>query len=1185
MTLRALLPYALALLATLSSGTTRGETWLVDPMADKALWTLAGHRVHYSLGTSRLDASTTPARPGGPAVLKLACDLTNRTWVGIQWRGAPLPGRPERLSLWVWGDGCGQSLVARFEDAAERAYQVSLGALDFQGWREVELPMAPAAWTPVRRVGDPEAPVHWPVCLRELRVVKASPKSLTPSVAFSHLRAVGKIRPMDRVQIRLACAAPAGVFYQGQPVRFQAHIENPGPQPVAGRLEAVLCDWLGREERRALGRLRLSSGQTHDGLYQVRADRLGSYTLWLRWIDDACAAEGRLRVAVSRQRQATPVDLGSPMGMGLYLPRLREESQVDLALTLAREAGVKWTRGDLSIARCQPEQGHWVWDPVSWQPGAEGHAVQLQPHLQLAVDNSASLNRPCTTGELTVAFRLRLATLDDSTPWPSLLRKVENESRQWTLFWSTRRRQLGLSLGDDRGRWNDCLTAYADWQPGRWYNVVLTHRRDDRSFQWWIDGRQAGGGKTALAHTLVANNAPMTIGGALKCTLDELAIYDRSLEPATLAGAKPVAHWSFDEGRGLQADDQSGNGNHARAEPWRYDAIFAKTRAQGISTYCVVAGTPKWMVAGSTEGQDRPTLMMPRLDAWSAELAVLVARQMKAGIHTWEIWNEPNITSFWAPEPNPEEYARLLIASYKTIKRVDPRATVLGCSLAGPNGPRSRKPYEFVEAVLKLGGGQAMDAISIHPYRQPRTPEESGYVEDLQAISDLTAKYGRRLPMWITEIGWPTDPAGSSESRSAQLLVRSYALALAQGVQNIAWYDYRDDGVDPSYNEHHFGILYNDLTPKPSYFAFRTLATELAGLRFERELCAGDGATVLLFGDGRRHAAVAWSHRGARQLAFCLGQQPSLETVDLMGNPQTVQATVGAWLTTIDETPLFLRDVPGSLAVVRPIDAAPAVLKVLPGETRSLEITLRNPFSTPLRLTRQREAIELPAGAERRVTVSHTAEAWTAAPLEPWRSGSGVALSIPAQVVMLEGRREPILCYDAETSTTVELPDSNAANATDEVTVAARFRSQGPSGTWESLATKWTGEHRNWGVFLGREKGDLSFSASFTKGPGLFCDVASDHSLFDGRWHRVAVTYSAHDAEVCFYVDGQLVRRVPRDGGRLLPNQGPVRLAAGFTDPRDKPPTRKPLAALSHLRVWNRALTPEEIAGLGSGDH
>lgn len=1157
----------------------RAEAWLVDALASKAQWALTGQRMHFSLGTSKLDVSRTPSRPGQAAVLQLTCDLTDRNWVGIQWRGGPLRGRLERLSFWAYGDGSAHGLVARFEDAAGRAYQVALPKLDFQGWREVAVPVDSSCWTPVRRLGDLETPVHWPVSLRELRVVRERAEALTPTVAFSELRAVGQPSPMDRVQMQISCTAPANIFYQGAPVQFQAQIENPGAAALDGRLEAVVCDWLGHEQRHALGTLRLGPGQSHQATYQVPVERLGAYTLWLRWQGDAGVVEASQRMGVSQHRPATPVDQASPMGMGLYLPRLREESQVDLALTLAREAGVKWTRSDLSIAHCQPEQGRWVWEPLPWRPGRQGQAVELQPHVTLDVDNSATLNRPCVTGELTIALRLCLNAVDYDTPWPTLLRKMEGEARQWNLFWSTKRRQFGLSLGDDKGRWADCVANFPKWEPGRWYDLVFAHRRADRSWQWWVDGQPAGSGKASLPKTLVVNGAPLTVGGGLKCLLDDMAIYDRYLKPAQLAGARPVAHWTFDEGRGLQADDHSGNQNHARTKPWRYDGIFAKTQAQGISTYCIVMGVPKWMVAGSTEGQQRPQLLMPRLDAWSAALEHVVARQKQAGIHTWEIWNEPNIPTFWSPEPNPADYARLLIASYKVIKRVDPQATVLGCSLAGPNGPRWRKPYEFVEEVLKHGGGQAMDAISIHPYRQPRTPEESGYLEDLQEISDLTAKYGRRLPMWITEVGWPTDPAGSSESRSAQLLVRSHALALSRDVRNIAWYDYRDDGLDPTYNEHHFGILYNDLTPKPAYFAYRTFATELAGLGFQRELPAGDGVSVLLFGNGKRHAVVAWSHRGAQQLAFRMGEGRRLATVDLMGNPQAVEVVDGAWVATLDESPVFLRDVPPNVTVVRPIEATPAILKLLPGETRSLAVTLRNPFSRTLRLTRNRQTIELPAGGERQVNVTQSAEAWSAGPIEPWCAAHGLSLAIPTQAVLLAGQREPIFHYDAETSRTLEVPDSAGANASDEVTVAARFRSQGPTGTWESLATKWTGEHRNWGVFLGREKGDLSFSASFAKGPGLFSDIGSDHSLFDGRWHRVAVSYSAHDAEVCFYVDGQLVRRVPRDGGLLLANQGPVRVAAGFTDGRVRP--SKTMAAVSQVRVWNRALSAAEIAALG----
>lgn len=1167
------------ILAAFTCGTLHADSWQVDAMDGKAKWAITGHRLHYTLGSSKLDASREPARPGAASVLKLTCDLAERSWIGIQWRGGPLPGKPERLSFWLHGDKCGQALVARMEDAAGRVYQVPLGPIDFDGWRQIDVPMDASRWTPVRRQGDTELPVRWPVCLREIRVVKATAKCPTPTVALSDLRAAGQPGPIDKVQIDLACEAPAHLFYDGEPVQLQARLTNLGDVSVSGRLEAVVGDWLGNEQRYALGRVRIEPRKEHQQTCTIPLTRLGSYTVWLQLAGDSGMAVARQRIALGRRREATPLDPNSPMGMGLYLPRFADVGQLDLAFNLAREAGVKWTRGDLSIAHCQPEPGRWVWDVVQWEAGRQGHAVALSPHIRYKVASSESLNRPCASGELTMSLRVQLKALDYEEPWRTLVSKGDGGARQWYLFWNVKTHQMGLSLGDGKARWADCLAQKRDWEVNRWYDFVVAHRRADRTVRWWVDGQPAGAIKVPFADTLAATDTPMTIGGGLQCSLDDLVIYDRCLAPEELKTVKPVASWSFDEGKGLDIADRTG-GNSIHAEPWRYDAIFARTRAEGISTYCVVTGTPRWMTAKPSAGQERPGLMMPRLDDWSAAFEKLVLRQKLSGIRTWEIWNEPNIKSFWSPEPNAEEYAQVLIASYKAIKRADPQATVLGCGLAGPNGPRYRLPYEFVEAVLKLGGGQAMDAISIHPYRQPRTPEDSGYLDDIQAISDLTAKYGRRLPIWITEIGWPTDPSGSSESRSAQLLVRSYLLALSHGVQNIAWYDYHDDGTDPSYNEHHFGVLYHDMTPKPSYFAFRTMATELAGLKFERQVSAGEGVSVLVFGDGQRHACVAWSHQGAKQLAFQLPDRKRMEVVDLMGNAQAIDVGDGAWLATIDESPVFLRDVPASLAVVRPIETAPAVLKALPGESRTLQVTLRNPYSRPWRLSWAGENVELMPGDMKAMPVTRTVESWLTDLQKPWQANNGAMLSMPARAVVLDGRREPILRHEAEINKPIELPDTAGATATDEVTIAARFRSDGSTGTWQSLATKWEGERRNWGVFLTRDKGELAFSASFTKGPGSFSDVSSEHSLFDGRWHRIAVTYSAHDAEICFYVDGQLVRQVPRDGGKLLTNQCPVRMAGGFTDGKTKP--AQPRAAVSQLQVWNRALTADEIRRLGA---
>ena len=42
-----------------------------------------------------------------------------------------------------------------------------------------------------------------------------------------------------------------------------------------------------------------------------------------------------------------------------------------------------------------------------------------------------------------------------------------------------------------------------------------------------------------------------------------------------------------------------------------------------------------------------------------------------------EIWNEPNLSGFWKPEPQPERYARLVASAYEAIKAADPGIQVI----------------------------------------------------------------------------------------------------------------------------------------------------------------------------------------------------------------------------------------------------------------------------------------------------------------------------------------------------------------------------------------------------------------------------------------------------------------------------------------------------------------------------
>jgi len=799
------------------------------------------------------------------------------------------------------------------------------------------------------------------------------------------------------------------------------------------------------------------------------------------------------------------------------------------------------------------------------------------------VADAPALDRPCVTGELTIDCWLRLNQLDYPQRWQNLLSKGEDGKRQCNIYWDQREKRLGASLGDGQRQWNDVLCTKADWKAGAWYRVQFTYRRADKTAHWWIDGQAAGGGQIRLKQSLVANDAPLQIARGLDCALDELTLYDRALSPDQLAAAQPIARWPFDEKSGLRAADASGHGLDVELPLFPLDGQLKEAEQAGIAAYLLVKGTPAWMAGRALEGVVGPLNVAPQIDLWSEALKVIAQRFTATGIGVWEVWNEPNIESFWSPQPDPEEYYRVLAATYRAVKAVNPQALVLGCSLAGPHGVAHRPPYEFLEGVFARGGVQVMDAVSIHPYRQPRSPEESGYVEDLQTVAAMTARAGRPLPIWITEVGWPNGTGGSTEAWSAKMLPRAYLLAIAAGVKNVTWYDFHDDGVDPSYNEHHFGIVRHDFTPKPAYFAYRTMALELDGMRQVRAVPAGEGVTLLVFSGGpagaaSQRTAVLWAHRGTQSLALRIPGTQDAEFVDLMGNVRRQPHPPGAVMIDVDESAVFLRNVPENLEVIRPVTAQPAAVKIVRGESANVTLEFRNPFGQMLSLSSRYGSVAVPAGGTRslKIAIAHEAAGkWQ--PLEWVSPDRKLVLVTPLRVAAVTGQQDPIFQHVDEVTRPTLVPNSANLAASDEVTIACRLRASGPTPGWQAPVTKWKSDvARNFGLFLSREKGEPAFSATFTKLPGKFRDITSGQSLFDGQWHVVAVTYSRFDAQLCFYVDGKLVQRETVDGGALQPVDAPLMLAAGFPAAKNG----QAPAAVKDIRIWNRALGVDELMRL-----
>jgi polysaccharide biosynthesis protein PslG len=257
------------------------------------------------------------------------------------------------------------------------------------------------------------------------------------------------------------------------------------------------------------------------------------------------------------------------------------------------------------------------------------------------------------------------------------------------------------------------------------------------------------------------------------------------------------------------------------------DRIVDGARACGLDVIGLIAYTPAWARGPGTSEHsppDDPT-------AFAAFARAAVERYAPRGVKAWQVWNEPNLTFFWSPGPDPAGYTALLRPTYDAIKAVDPSSTVITGGLApAEQQPRQEamNPLTFLERVYAAGGAGKFDAVGYHPYTYPAMPTDDPgdgpFVEVTPKLHDLMVKHGDRgKQIWGTEMGAPTR-TGTSTEFVAEYITKAYtAWDRWSFTGPLIWYSYLDAGTNPDEAEDNFGLVRADfMTKEPALAAFET---------------------------------------------------------------------------------------------------------------------------------------------------------------------------------------------------------------------------------------------------------------------------------------------------------------------------------------------------------------------------
>lgn len=304
-----------------------------------------------------------------------------------------------------------------------------------------------------------------------------------------------------------------------------------------------------------------------------------------------------------------------------------------------------------------------------------------------------------------------------------------------------------------------------------------------------------------------------------------------------------------------------------------YDELVAAAEAQGLTLLFILDyGNP-------LHGPTQAVLDEEGRTAFAA-FAVAAARRYGGRGHLWEIWNEPNLPQFWSgngERPDPEQYARLVEAVVPALRAADPAGRILiGATFMGLPAVvpliGGVEGVEFLQRLFATSALESVDGITAHFYRAD-PPETVGATVD--AIRQAMAAAGHALPLWSGEWGYSTYdpdapatginylPAVSLEQQAsyvARMLLTNYALGLAGSVV----YDDRDAPTpSPGNIEDHFGLLHDDLTPKPAYVAAATLLRLVGAATGAESLALDDGEHGLRFATDAGPIVALWSEQTA----------------------------------------------------------------------------------------------------------------------------------------------------------------------------------------------------------------------------------------------------------------------------------------------------------------------------------
>ena len=294
------------------------------------------------------------------------------------------------------------------------------------------------------------------------------------------------------------------------------------------------------------------------------------------------------------------------------------------------------------------------------------------------------------------------------------------------------------------------------------------------------------------------------------------------------------------------------------------DAQITRVARAGFQPVVIVTDAPAWARLAR-----RSAVSPPRTADFGAFMHALAARYSGRTarlprVRYWQIWNEPNITLFFAPQidvktrkfTSPDVYRNMLNAASSSIHAVHSDNVVIAGSTAPFRDitPAVKAidsdwgPLSFMRRLLCIDdtghstcdSKVSFDAWATHPYtsggptHHAQLPNDVslGDLPKMRATLDAAVKAGhirsaRSPQFWANEFSWdssPPDRCSPPMSLLKRWVPEAFYRMWANGIDAVYWFKLMDDPLRTSFYQS--GLVFHARTlaaakPKPYFEAFR----------------------------------------------------------------------------------------------------------------------------------------------------------------------------------------------------------------------------------------------------------------------------------------------------------------------------------------------------------------------------